>query len=291
MRLDDLAEIPILPEPGKYVIPDGIEPAIGFKYLDLLDDGRLRSPSYGSGDFWPEWAPYEARCESFAEEWQMEMLAIKDAPAHDFELASDRALGMGSASVTWTAPSVEAPPGMAWFATPKYHQAPQVYCRCGIYAVGKAEDASSYHKQGRVLCEVALWGNVIPGTEGCRAQYAYVKKIYPHPYQLDAAARAASRYGLDVIVRPSMAPLPTTSNFAKSSAGSFLPSSYYYPNPFAGQSHRNKNVAAGLAVVSGQLAAMGIAFAPMPLAARFLLGAMVAFVGILIAIYLCEPDD
>jgi hypothetical protein len=62
--------------------------------------------------------------------------------------------------------------------------APQVGCRCGIYAQPTRTDLDVIHSSPDVLAiigQVALWGRVVAHERGWRAQYAY-------PYSLIVAS-------------------------------------------------------------------------------------------------------
>jgi hypothetical protein len=81
----------------------------------------------------------------------------------------------------------------------KAHAAPAARCTCGIYAartLGHLREMV-YHTAG-AFGEVHLWGSVVHGQFGWRAQYAYPKRIYiPHEsYRLVAPLKAT--YGVPV---------------------------------------------------------------------------------------------
>ncbi len=63
----------------------------------------------------------------------------------------------------------------------KTHTSPGARCTCGLYALSAAEGFPYYHYEGRgyaVFGEVYLWGEVVCGTRGYRAQYAYPKALH-----------------------------------------------------------------------------------------------------------------
>ena len=79
-------------------------------------------------------------------------------------------------------------------ACPHGHPAPALECACGIYATRKPEAALVYLTGrdepgvvGRVLGRVALWGLVVEGEHGWRAELAY-----PAALESDAAVRYAA---------------------------------------------------------------------------------------------------
>ena len=81
----------------------------------------------------------------------------------------------------------------------KEHESPAARCTCGIYAARTLDYLReiAYHTHG-ILGEVHLWGTIVPGRLGWRAQYAYPKRLYvPHDkYQLVAPLR--KRYQVPV---------------------------------------------------------------------------------------------
>jgi hypothetical protein len=59
----------------------------------------------------------------------------------------------------------------------KRHQAPLESCCCGIHAAKDLETLRAFLSSGPIVGEVYLWGKVIPGENGYRAQYAYPKSL------------------------------------------------------------------------------------------------------------------
>lgn len=61
----------------------------------------------------------------------------------------------------------------------KNHRPPQQRCGCGVYALKSLEilKTSSYFN-GECFGQVALWGKVIEGENGYRAEFAYPKALY-----------------------------------------------------------------------------------------------------------------
>ena len=63
----------------------------------------------------------------------------------------------------------------------KKHNPPAAKCTCGIYALSTEEAYPYYGYDGRtyaVFGETYLWGEVICGSRGFRAQYGYPKLLY-----------------------------------------------------------------------------------------------------------------
>jgi hypothetical protein len=81
----------------------------------------------------------------------------------------------------------------------KAHASPAAKCSCGVYAARSLTHLReiAYHTHG-VLGEVHLWGTVVPGRLGWRAQYAYPKTLYVpfERYRIAEPLRAA--YGVPV---------------------------------------------------------------------------------------------
>lgn len=83
-----------------------------------------------------------------------------------------------------------SPGGIIWpAATPlqadcgngKQHVPPADACTCGIYALSEQEGFPYYAYDGpayAVYGQVYLWGEIIRGTKGYRAQYAYPKALH-----------------------------------------------------------------------------------------------------------------
>lgn len=84
----------------------------------------------------------------------------------------------------------------------KEHDAPAARCPCGIYAARSLAHLRdiAYHTHG-VLGEVHLWGTIVPGRLGWRAQYAYPKRLYvPHDkYRLVAPLKATYQVPVHLI--------------------------------------------------------------------------------------------
>jgi hypothetical protein len=126
-------------------IPDAIEPLIGWRYWRLSHrSGRLRSLT-GLG---PEWEPrraLSARCR----------FSSYDPTDRRFQMVGG--------------------------FTRRAHRSPGEKCTCGIYA---ARDLG--HLRGQLLIgftpmvvgEVELWGKVVPGAHGFRAEFAYPKSLH-----------------------------------------------------------------------------------------------------------------
>jgi hypothetical protein len=86
------------------------------------------------------------------------------------------------------------------------HEPPGPGCTCGIYAAATRQQLGvlaypSYDiDAGRIVVagEVSLWGGVIPGEQGWRAQFAYPRALLV-PYECwQLAVALRERYGVPV---------------------------------------------------------------------------------------------
>lgn len=87
------------------------------------------------------------------------------------------------------------------------HEPPGEDCDCGIYAAKTREHLESMHYPNYnyqlgdpSVCvgEVWLWGGIVPGSQGWRAQFAYPKRLLvPHEAYL-AVADLRALYGVPV---------------------------------------------------------------------------------------------
>lgn len=125
-------------------IPDAVEPVVGWRYWRMDRTGRLLASLGGSGRGWTPGRPLRASCAS-----------QRDPNDFRFEHVSG----------IMTAP----------------HDSPAERCRCGIYAARTLEELRSQMLLGlgiAIVGKVLLWGKVIPGSRGFRAQFAYPKHLY-----------------------------------------------------------------------------------------------------------------
>jgi hypothetical protein len=125
-------------------VPDAIDPIVGWRYWRMDRTGHLLASLGGSGRGWKAGRPKKASCAS-------------QRNPNDFRF--EHVSGIMTAS----------------------HESPEERCRCGIYAARTLEELRSQMLLGlgiAVVGEVLLWGKVIPGSRGYRAQYAYPKHLY-----------------------------------------------------------------------------------------------------------------
>lgn len=81
------------------------------------------------------------------------------------------------------------------------HDPPGAKCTCGIYALAEDEGFPYYGydwKSYAVYGEVSLWGEIIRGTKGYRARYAYPKTLYLAHKDWRFVAPLRESYGVPV---------------------------------------------------------------------------------------------
>lgn len=196
------------------IIPDSIEPRRGYKALNVMDDGTLCSPSYAA--VWPPGRAYEAMCGATGE-WgwtpvQGEPRSMDDRisfEAHRLQgggmVTVSTALAASSASVRVPTqrpkPTNPLPPGWSWSWEMYTHDSPEPGCHCGVYIADEPKDCVTYMgKDNGIICEIALWGRVIPASSGARGQYAYPQRILAPRSLVGSVKDTARLYGIPTLV-------------------------------------------------------------------------------------------
>jgi hypothetical protein len=93
----------------------------------------------------------------------------------------------------------------------KDHDVPDPQCSCGLYAARTLDHLSemSYHLYSDddfvIVGEVAMWGGVIEGTQGWRAQFAYPRRLLIPFEAWRLAAGLRDIYGVPVELRNTLA--------------------------------------------------------------------------------------
>jgi hypothetical protein len=166
------------------VIPDSIEPVEAFRCWTLRD-GKLRSLNGGGkGETWKPGEHLEATCnaEVGQHKWTVVRrgMSYQDAMTHTERrnqstrdsLSSVSFSGLGVHRAYWipAPPKLELPLGYGFECVCESHSAPDKDCTCGIYA---AMTEKGVPQGGNVYGKVKLWGKIVPGEKGYRAQFAY----------------------------------------------------------------------------------------------------------------------
>lgn len=178
-----------------FEVPDGIEPVEGWRFW-RFDNTGLKSVN----DSVP-WLPGEkvtARCTANRSMWYGTMTSYRweiveggISREKAEELAGDGIMGVPRP------PATVLPPGLGYEIASNVpspsHESPDVNCSCGLYAGKELADCPG----GDVFGKVKMWGKVIPGERGWRAQYAYPSELYASAKILSHPALLA--YGVPVI--------------------------------------------------------------------------------------------
>jgi hypothetical protein len=128
---------------AEFAVPDAIEPITGWRYWRVSSNGRLASLT-GPHPRWSPGKPMRARCrylDADPDDTRYQLIGYYDRDPH---------------------------------------RAPGEACTCGIYATRTLDRLRGHPFLGLrrgVVGEVALWGKVIPGTNGYRAESAYPKRL------------------------------------------------------------------------------------------------------------------
>jgi hypothetical protein len=127
-----------------FTVPDSVTPIVAWRYWRLgAGDGLLRSLT-GKHQPWHPGQALQARCR------------FDDVDRSDwrYQLVSG--------------------------FSPEPHPAPAESCTCGLYAARSLDDLRGHMLFGlsrMVVGRVSLWGKVIPGQHGYRAEFAYPERL------------------------------------------------------------------------------------------------------------------
>lgn len=183
------------------LIPDGIEPIEEWRTWNF--DGKLRSHN---GTVWTPGEPLAAACtRSSGYEWEIVPRgwslheAAQFATSHNSSQFMYLSFSRPSQPTTFVrVPTVEPPEGFGYFAKAITHDnAPHADCSCGIYSGKAASDCPA----GTVLGKVKLWGTIVPGDKGSRAQYGYPSEFHVGSDLIDNQALKA--FGVPIILSDS----------------------------------------------------------------------------------------
>lgn len=203
------------------VIPDSIEPFLGYKALALFEtlngiwEIELRSPQQSTE--WPPRQRLEATCDrtsaitfgwtAIPDSQPANLLpAIQSStPTH---VVWTNTLYTNATAITthtldpnqWMPPTIPAPEGTHWSWEPQTnHPVVTSSCTCGIYAVNTPDQCTPYmHNPASVIAEIALWGRVITAAKGARGQYAYPQKLLIPPNLTSIGEQLSDTYQIPV---------------------------------------------------------------------------------------------
>lgn len=186
------------------IAPDGIEPVEHLRGW-RLEGGYLLSMNYQE---WRPGEPLAATCQSGAAviySWNVVRHGMTLDAARDFVRSRN-----ASHSVTYFgAPLLSSPPrvppppaialpdgyGFSLDEKPR-HAAPQEDCTCGIYA---ADNEGQIPSSADVFGKVKLWGKIIPGEKGVRAEFAYPSEFHVRADLADDPVLKS--FGVPIIVK------------------------------------------------------------------------------------------
>lgn len=181
------------------IVPDSIEPYIGYKALNIDDNGILHSPSYRVE--WPVGKRLEANCPNPFLCWTpvpVPVTGIAEPLADGDEFVELLDLAACYPPPPYGEPPIDLPHGWAWSSVPFVHVPADEWCSCGVYAVKEKEEAFGYLGPRGIIVQVALWGQVTIGSYGARGQYAYPVKIWAPRGHFGIAHEVGERYGVPV---------------------------------------------------------------------------------------------
>lgn len=127
-----------------FAVPDAIEPIVAWRFWRVGSGDRLLRSLTGRHQRWEPGRALEARCrfdDVDRSEWRYQVVS-----------------------------------GFS----PDPHPAPAEGCTCGLYAARSLEHLRAQPLFGlsrTVVGQVSLWGKVIPGQHGFRAQFAYPTRL------------------------------------------------------------------------------------------------------------------
>lgn len=156
--------------------PDFIAAEQGWRTWKLTGGGLLNSVSYATT--WEPGTPIAAQCKTSQKKWAWDAVPMAEAIESKALMAQDWTEEY-DADAGRTAPR---PPRVVLPFTHSYvyretpHHSPDESCTCGIYAAHSPDQCAGYGKY--VLGRVNLWGRVIPGDKGYRAEFAYPSELF-----------------------------------------------------------------------------------------------------------------
>jgi len=171
------------------IVPDGITPEVGWRGWTVVD-GYLSSVNMRHD--WPTREAFVASCNKPAPmKWVARRYGsivpqgrIAQEHAHQGLVVGGYAYGYEtsgrSLDATRPPPMTQLPKGWGYELEPFEKEVPDESCTCGIYAL-KSRTAivcSPYAREADAVGAVSLWGKIVPGEDGYRAQYAYPLLIF-----------------------------------------------------------------------------------------------------------------
>lgn len=197
--------------PEDIVIPDAVEPILGWKAVGLMQASptTLVLMSLHDHAAWPMKKPFMAECRIQRHGYWRWTQSFGDLPRTTQEdvdrmleeeknrVAAPQSLGVTAVTLASSAVSSFAFTPAATFSYPPMpktilvrgywalhyyippHNTPGEDCSCGIYIADNFDLAAGYaSQQPCVFMRVAGWGKVVPGTQGWRVEHAYPQEMF-----------------------------------------------------------------------------------------------------------------
>lgn len=166
------------------IVPDKIAPELGWRVWRAdAKHGYLSAVHTASPDWLPG-RPYEAECRIDRPEpraWIPVSVeeAVESGETTHLDYLRKRQVKKDKPAP----PRTRLPESMryVWRVVEDTHIAPEPSCKCGIYATRRVEDCADQLAYGTVIGKVALWGKIVPGDKGYRAQTAYPVELFVIP--------------------------------------------------------------------------------------------------------------
>lgn len=177
------------------IVPDSIEPIIGYKWVRTYKDHLYSGPH--ERHQWPQMAPFKAVC-AIDRGWSYQprpYWEVRPGPKkpkkHSLPTPVNTTASVATPTNHWGwAPDSSTyakkpklalvyPLDWSWEQVMANHESPDEDCSCGIYVVNNQGECNAYNYSHTrmVLIEVALWGKVVVGEGGARGQFAYPRRI------------------------------------------------------------------------------------------------------------------
>ena len=189
------------------VIPDSIVPVDEWRGWNWVG-GKLQSVT--NNTTWEPNKALKAKCLAIGHSRQ-QRLTLRKGYGMTLEEAQNASAGRRSFAVMYThmvpTPLVEPPPGYGYVWEEVPHDPPHEGCSCGIYAVKTRAQVPG----GIIYGKVKLWGKVVPGTKGIRAEYAYPSELHVPSHLVNDPGILA--YGVPVVEREPLSAGKTTVPF------------------------------------------------------------------------------
>jgi hypothetical protein len=197
------------------IVPDGITPEIGWRAWTVVEK---HLSSINRGATWPPKEALVAYCSHGPEYRYIARRYGRIVPTGRIEQHVDRAgMLVGGYSYGYETsgllldpahgpmPTVQLPEGWGYEVEACERDVPSESCQCGIYALRDRARlyCSPYYRQAEVVGAVSLWGKIIPGEDGYRAQFAYPLVLYTDSKLVDYGVKVFpfAEAGNDLSVR------------------------------------------------------------------------------------------